>query len=89
MAYSPVAQGNLLTHRKVTAIAREAMLAPAQLALAWILTRSQVIAIPQSSSLAHIDEIRGAAAIRLEPGILAALDAAFPPPQRDTPLSVI
>ncbi len=89
MAYSPVAQGNLLTHRKLAAIAREVALTPAQLALAWVLTRPQVIAIPQSSNLAHIDEIRGASAIRLEPAVLAALDAAFPPPHRDTPLSVI
>ncbi len=67
MAYSPVAQGKLLTHRKLAAIAREAELTPAQLALAWVLARPQVIAIPQSSNLGHIDEIRGAAAIRLEP----------------------
>jgi diketogulonate reductase-like aldo/keto reductase len=89
MAYSPVAQGNLLTHRKLASIARKAALTPAQLALAWVLTRPRVIAIPQSSNLAHVDEIRSAAAVRLEPGILAALDAAFPPPRGDTPLSVI
>jgi diketogulonate reductase-like aldo/keto reductase len=89
MAYSPIAQGDLATNRKLTAIAREAGVAPGMLALAWVLTRPEVIAIPKSSNAAHVDAIRAAAAIRLDDRVLAALDAAFPPPQRETPLSVI
>ncbi len=89
MAYSPVAQGRLHTNRKLASLARQNNVTPVQLALAWVLTRPQVIAIPQSSNIAHVDEIRAAAAIRLDDTALAALDAAFPPPREATALSVI
>jgi diketogulonate reductase-like aldo/keto reductase len=89
MAYSPVGQGKLLSDRKLVAVAREAGVMPAQLALAWVLTRPQVIAIPQSSNVAHIGEIRAAATIRLDENVIRALDAAFPPPRDESPLSVI
>ena len=89
MAYSPVAQGSLATNRKLTAIARALDVTPAQLALAWMLTRPQLIAIPQSSNIAHIDANRAAAAIRLDEGVLAALDAVFPPPRKAVPLAMI
>ena len=89
MAYSPVAQGALPTNRKLIAIARTLAVTPAQLALAWMLTRSQVIAIPQSSNVAHIDANRASVAIHLDESVLAALDAAFPPPRTSTRLSVI
>jgi diketogulonate reductase-like aldo/keto reductase len=89
MAYSPVAQGALLTNRKLMAIAKSLSVTPAQLALAWVLTRPHVIAIPQSSNVAHIEQNRAAAAMRVDTGVLAALDAAFAPPRRATRLSVI
>jgi diketogulonate reductase-like aldo/keto reductase len=89
MAYSPIAQGDLAGNRKLAALARGVGVEPAPLALAWVLTRSDVIAIPKSSNAAHVDEIRAAVAIGLDDRVLAALDAAFPPPQRETPLSVI
>jgi diketogulonate reductase-like aldo/keto reductase len=89
MAYSPIAQGDLASNRKLIAIARDVKVAPALLALAWVMTRSDVIAIPKSANAAHVDEIRSAAAIRLDERVVAALDAAFPPPQKETRLSVI
>jgi diketogulonate reductase-like aldo/keto reductase len=89
MAYSPVAQGSLPANRNLAAIARALAISPAQLALAWVLTRPQVIAIPQSSNLAHIDANRAAVSVRLDEGVLAALDAAFPPPRKASPLSMI
>jgi diketogulonate reductase-like aldo/keto reductase len=89
MAYSPVAQGSLLTNAKLAAIARQLDVTSAQLALAWVLTRPQVIAIPQSSNIAHIESNRAAVAVRLDDGVLAALDVAFAPPQSETRLSVI
>ncbi len=89
MAYSPVAQGALMTNRKLMAIARSLSITPAQLALAWVLTRQQVIAIPQSSNVAHVEQNRAATAVRLDADILAALDAAFAPPRKATRLSVI
>jgi diketogulonate reductase-like aldo/keto reductase len=89
IAYSPVAQGALLKNRKLTAIARTIDVTPAQLALAWVLARPQVIAIPQSSNVAHVDDNRAAVAIHLDDSVLAALDAAFAPPRSATRLSVI
>jgi diketogulonate reductase-like aldo/keto reductase len=89
MAYSPVAQGSLATNRKLAPIARTLNVTSAQLALAWVLTRPQVIAIPQSSNLAHIDANRNATAIHLDDSVLAALDAAFPPPRKAARLSMI
>lgn len=89
MAYSPVAEGALLTNRKLAAIAGAANVTTAQLALAWVLTRPQVIVIPKSSNVSHVDANRAAVAIHLDARVLAALDAAFPPPQNDTGLSVI
>jgi diketogulonate reductase-like aldo/keto reductase len=89
MAYSPIAQGSLATNHELAAIARALNVTSAQLALAWVLRQPQVIAIPQSTDLAHIDANRAAAAIRLDERVLAALDAAFRPPRKLTPLSVI
>ena len=78
-----------MSNRKLVAIARHLDVTPAQLALAWVLTRPEVIAIPQSANVAHIESNRAAVAIRLDQKVLVALDAAFAPPQGDTPLSVI
>jgi len=89
MAYSPVAQGSLASNRKLVTIAQALNVTSAQLALAWVLTRLQVIAIPQSSNLAHIDANRAAAAIRMDERVHAALDAAFPPPRKAARLSMI
>ncbi len=89
MAYSPVAQGALLGNGKLVAIARIAGVSPVQLALGWVLAQPQVIAIPQSSNSAHIDEIRAAADLRLDARVLEALDVAFPPPVRARPLAMI
>jgi len=70
-------------------IASQLDVTSAELALAWVLTRPQVIAIPQSSNIAHIESNRAAVAVRLDAGVLAALDAAFAPPRSETRLSLI
>lgn len=88
MAYSPVAQGKLRDDRKLAVIARATDLNPAQLAIAWTMSRKGVISIPQSSNAAHVDEIRATAAADIDASVLAALDAAFPPPKRATPLAM-
>ena len=88
MAYSPVGQGDLLRSRKLQAIARDAKCTPAQLAIAWLL-RQNVIAIPKASTLDHVRDNRSAVDIDLSSPIIDALDAAFPPPTRATPLAVI
>ena len=89
MAYSPLHQGALLANRKLAALAAPLRVAPAQLALAWLLAQRDVIAIPQSSNIAHVTECRAAADVRLSQATLAAIDAAFPPPKRATPLATL
>ena len=89
MAYSPVGQGALLSNRKLMAIARAVDATPAQVALAWLLARPGVIAIPQSTDPAHLRDNRAAAGKKLDAATLAALDAAFRPPSRATPLAIL
>jgi diketogulonate reductase-like aldo/keto reductase len=89
MAYSPLHQGALVTNRKLATLAASFNLTPAQLALAWLVAQRDVIAIPQSSNVAHVAECRAAADVRLPQAALAAIDAAFPPPRRARPLATL
>jgi diketogulonate reductase-like aldo/keto reductase len=50
MAYSPVEQGRLLSHQELQRVADRKGASPAQVALAWLLNRQNVIAIPKASS---------------------------------------
>ena len=57
-------------------IARDAGCSMAQLAIAWVLARGeQVIALPGTTSLAHLEENLGAATVTLDAGVLQRLDA--------------
>ena len=58
----------------------------AEVALAWLLARPNVIVIPKSSDPAHVRANRAAADLILEPEDLAALEKSFPKPQ--TPQSL-
>ncbi|MET0344708.1 MAG: aldo/keto reductase [Casimicrobiaceae bacterium] len=88
MAYSPVGQGALLAEPKLAALARKAHATPAQLALAFLLAQPGVIVIPKATQPAHIVENRKAAELTLDAATRGALDAAFPPPSRATPLVI-
>jgi aryl-alcohol dehydrogenase-like predicted oxidoreductase len=58
------------------AIAHDAGCSMAQLAIAWVLTRGeQVIALPGTTNLAHLEENLGAAAVTLDAAVLQRLDA--------------
>ena len=89
MAYSPVEQGRLLAHRGLTAIALERGVTPAQVALAWLLARDGVIAIPKAGSAAHVRENRAAADLDLSDTDLARLDDVFPRPRGPVPLEML
>ena len=66
---------NLQLLRGYRAIARQAGCSPAQLALAWLLSRGeQVIPIPGTTQPAHLAEDLGAADVTLDAATLAALD---------------
>ena len=89
MAYSPLGQGALLKKRNLAAIAKGLGATPAQVALRWVMRTPDIIAIPKSASPAHIRANRGTPSIALKQATLDAIDAAFPPPTRATPLAVI
>jgi aryl-alcohol dehydrogenase-like predicted oxidoreductase len=57
-------------------LARAAHASLAQLALAWVLARAEhVVAIPGTTCRAHLEENLGAAAVELQPDLIARLDA--------------
>jgi diketogulonate reductase-like aldo/keto reductase len=89
MAYSPLGQGSLPHSRRVAALSRRLAIAPADLALGWLLRGPDVIAIPASTDPAHIRANRAAGAVRLDRAALEAIDASFPPPTGPTPLTVV
>ncbi|WP_343715071.1 aldo/keto reductase [Inquilinus sp.] len=89
MAYSPLGQGRLLGNPALVAVARRHGVAPATVALAWLLTRQGVVAIPKSSRVERLRDHRAALDLVLDDTDLAALDQAFPPPRRKTPLAIL
>ncbi|GHU06500.1 hypothetical protein FACS1894158_13100 [Betaproteobacteria bacterium] len=89
MAYSPIEQARLLRHPGLRALAEKRGVTPAQLALAWLLRREQIIAIPKASSRAHVGENFAALEYRFNAETLAELDRLFPPPGEATPLEML
>lgn len=90
MAYSPIGQGGaLLRHKALRAIAARHGATPAQVALAFVLRRPGVIAIPKASDPAHVRDNVAARQLALTDADIAELDAAFPPPRRKQPLEMI
>ena len=89
MAYSPVEQGRLAGHAALTDIAADIGVTAAQVALAWLLAREGVIAIPKAASAAHVRDNRAAADLTLSADDLARLDAVFPRPDRPIPLEML
>jgi diketogulonate reductase-like aldo/keto reductase len=89
MAYSPVEQGRLLRQRELLAFARQRTMTPAQVALAWLLAKDGVIAIPKTGSRARLEENAGALGKSLSAADLEELDGLFPPPVGPSPLAMI
>jgi len=89
MAYSPVEQGRLLAHPGLVAFAHERDATPAQLALAWLLAREDVIAVPKAGSPAHVRDNRAALDLRLTAADLNRLDALFPKPRGRVALEML
>lgn len=89
MAYSPIEQGRLARHRGLAGFAKRHGMTPAQAALAWLLSRGDVIAIPKTASAGRVAENLAALERALDAAALAELDALFPPPTRAVPLEMI
>jgi len=89
MAYSPIEQGRLLNNLRLQKLAAGLDATPAQVALAWVLHKRQVLAIPKAGSVTHVQENRAAADLHLSAGDLASLEAAFPRPDKRRPLEML
>ena len=89
MAYTPLGEGMIIHDPAVIDVAARHDVAPAAVALAWILRHDGMIAIPKASTLDHVRINATAADLTLEESDLHALDAAFPPPRGPSPLSMI
>ncbi|GEO86780.1 MULTISPECIES: aldo/keto reductase [Alphaproteobacteria] len=89
MAYSPIEQGRLIQHPELIRIAKVYQATPAQVALAFLLERDGVSAIPKSSNLRRVRENRDAVDLDISDEDWAVLDTAFPPPERNTPLEML
>jgi diketogulonate reductase-like aldo/keto reductase len=89
MAYSPIEQGRLPRSGALEEIAKKHRATSYQIALAWVLRRPGVIAIPKAATAEHVRENRRALDIALDEDDLAAIDRAFPPPKRKKPLEMI
>jgi aryl-alcohol dehydrogenase-like predicted oxidoreductase len=71
---------NLALLDGLAALAAEAGCTPAQLALAWLLTRGEhVVPIPGTTQVAHLEENLRAAEVALDDGLVARLDALINP----------
>jgi len=89
MAYSPFDEGRLLRAPTLQQFGREHGMTAAQVALAWLIEREGIIAIPKTSRRAALKENLKALFHPLSAAQLSELDSLFPPPTRSTPLSMI
>ena len=89
MAYCPLGGGKLVKDETLTAIGAARGATAAQVALAWLLTRPDVIAIPKAADPKHLDDNLAAAEIVLTDEELKAIDEAFPAPTRKRALAMV
>ena len=89
MAYSPLEQGRLMGTPELRRIADEHSATPAQIALAWVLRKERLIAIPKAGTPGHVQQNLIALDIHLTLDELDALGRAFPPPDHKVPLEML
>jgi len=92
MAYCPIGQGqagNLLHHPALHEVAARHNATPAQISLAWVLRRNNMIAIPKAVNPDHVKLNAAAAEMTLTADDLAVLDRAWPIPTRKLPLAMV
>ena len=71
---------NLALYERFERLAQQAGCTPAQLSLAWVLSRGEhVVPIPGTTSLQHLEENHAAGALAVSPTILAEVDAFMDP----------
>jgi len=89
MAYSPLEQARLLGKPAFVSLARQAGMTPAQLALAWLLAKGDVIVIPKTANAGRIRENAKSRDAQLSTALVGELDRVFPPPTHAQPLEML
>jgi len=89
MAYSPIEQAKLVRSTRLAGFARTHGMTPAQAALAWLLARDGVIAIPKTGHRERMKENAGALDHKLTKAQLDELDRLFAPPAGPRPLEML
>lgn len=89
MAYSPVEQGRLAREPRLGRLGADLGLTAAQLALAWVLNRPGMIAIPKAARAEHVRQNLRAVELGLPRDVSAELDAIFSAPPGPRPLEMI
>jgi aryl-alcohol dehydrogenase-like predicted oxidoreductase len=70
---------NLHLADAIAALAKRKGCSAPQLALAWLLRHDNVVPIPGTKTVVHLEDNAGAAGVRLDDDDLAEIDAAMPP----------
>lgn len=89
MAYSPLGQRSILGAPALVEVGHRHSMAPAAIALAWVLRQPGVIAIPKAVDKAHLLANRASLDLVLTAEDTVLLDKAFPPPRRAQPLAML
>ena len=89
MAYSPIEQARLLRNPQLVRFGKTHGISPALAALAWLLAKDDVIAIPKTGHAERVRENFRALEHALAPEQLAELDGLFPPPRKAQPLEML
>jgi len=89
MAYCPIDEGTLARNTALAAIGRRHDTTAAQVALAWVISKPDVIAIPKAAQIEHLRQNFAAASAELGADDRAEIDKHFPPPRRRTPLAIV
>ena len=93
MCYCPLAQfgaidRNVIRSAAVAKIAGKHGATIAQVMLAFILRDENLIPIPKSSSIKHVEDNFGALELELDDDDLAVIEKQFPAPRYKTPLEI-
>jgi diketogulonate reductase-like aldo/keto reductase len=88
MAYCPIERADLQKDRKLGEFAKQQGMTWAQVALAWLLSKPDVIVIPKTSHPERLRENHAALEFKLDAAQLAELDRLFPPPKGPQPLDM-
>jgi diketogulonate reductase-like aldo/keto reductase len=89
MAYSPIEQSRLLRNPKLADFAKRHGMTPARAALAWLLAKDDIIALPKTGRRERLKENVGALDHPLTKEQVAELDRLFPPPRAPVPLEML